>query len=196
MSVSAADLTGGRRLTSSSKFFQSARDFVGSERTPGDTPTRAVRTLRMSIPGFKDERRKSVRPRTPAALNNTSASAIWHMTKALKGLRALPAIVRDRERRVSLMALLLARNAGISPKISPVKTEVETAKRRTRQSTWMSSIRGIRSGQKRMKGRVPTSANNKPSRPPQIPSAPLSVKHSRSNRTPGAPSASRSANSC
>ena len=81
---------------------------------------RAVSTLWMSIPGLREAKRTSVRPRTPAALSNTRASAIWHTRNALRGVRVFPAMVRERERRVSSIALLFARNAGINPKMRAV----------------------------------------------------------------------------
>ena len=83
----------------------------------------------MSILGSKMRDVTAFAPETGCA-QNTTASAIWHITKPLSGLRALPAIVRDRERRVSSIALLLARSAGANPKISPVKIAVRLQKGR------------------------------------------------------------------
>ncbi len=133
---------------------------------------------------------------TPAALRSTSASAIWDTTNPLSGLRAVPAILRERNRRISSMAVFFARNAGINPKTSAVKIELVMAKSNTRQSTCTSSARGSRSGQKRRKIPVPRTASKSPSEPPQMPSTLLSIKHWRNRRPVGAPKATRNANSC
>src|SRR5207253_9689457 len=99
VSVSATDCTAGSARKLSINPCQAARDFAGLESAAGEMAIWAVNTLWISSPGFSDEMRSNVRPMIPAEVNKTNANAIWHATKPLSGLRAVPAIVRDRERR-------------------------------------------------------------------------------------------------
>ena len=58
-----------------------ARIRAGLARVDGEMAARVTSTFRMFTPGSSEERRRRVRPRSPAATNSTTARAISELTK-------------------------------------------------------------------------------------------------------------------